>query len=340
MPDIHKVPDRAVLVGVDGSAESLAALGYAATEAEAREAHLVVTHAWAGPQWRPGRTGGEPAARADAERLLATATAWLRLYHPRVPVIGRLVLGDPVQVLTVGSTVAQLVVVGHRGKGLHLLGWGSVAAQLSRRSKAPLVVRVFRPQAGEPPADAPVVVAVSPQSSGRTLRFAFEEAVRRGVPLAPCYVWSPVDTGRDQCRGGQGYADAVRALDETLAGWAARYPTVDTRPEVRHGQNVAQTLTVAARQARLLVVGAGPDNALVDMLRGSVSRGVLRTADCPVVVVPEPVVALAPEPVPVDPIAVEHAFFDVTVTDPVASEPVGAAGGRVRAGPVGSRPRT
>lgn len=272
-----EVADRPVLAGVDGSVESLAALDLAATEAGLRHARLLVTYAWAGPYWRPGRPGGVPVARPDAERLLAAATAWLRTHHPHVAVTGRLVLGDPVQVLTAGSVTAQLVVVGQRGNGLSALGWGSVAAQLSRRCKAPLIVRTFRPRVDEAPPDAPVVAAVSLESSGRTLRFAFEEAARYGVPLAPCYVWTQ-----------PAWPDAERALADQLAGWSRRYPQVVVRPQVRHGVDVAQTLAAAAHAARLLVVGAGPDKLLVEILHGSVSRGVLRTAACPVAVVPEP----------------------------------------------------
>lgn len=332
-----EVPDRSVVVGVDGSAESLAALGLAATEAFLLDTRLVVTHVWAGPQWRPGGAG-ERTARVDAERLLANATAWLRLNHPRVSVTGRLVLGDPAAALTTASGAAQLVVVGHRGRGSHRIGWGSVAAQLSRRSKAPLIVRIFRQHTIEPPLSAPVVVAVSPESSGRTLRFAFEVAARHNLPLAPCYVWSPSDGSGAAGDGVRGYAEgraqAASMLSEVLDGWSARYPGVEVRPEVRHGVDVAQSLADAARQARLLVVGAGPDNPLVEILRGSVSRGVLRTADCPVAVVPEPP---TPPGMPPDdttsaqPVSVAEQFAaaeplvpDMTALDPMASEPIGA----------------
>lgn len=277
MPEVH---DRHVLTGVDGSVESLAALGLAAVEAALRHAQLVVTHAWAGPPWRPGRMTSAPTSRTDAERLLAAATAWLRLHHPELPVTGRLVLGDPVDVLTAGSATAQMVVVGHRGTGMAAIGWGSVAAQLSRRCRVPLIVRTFRPQAAEPPPDAPVVVAVSAEPSDHTLRFAFDQAARYGVPLVPCYVRPAA--GRSRA--------GTEPAPEALAQWSVRHPEVAVRPRVRQGSDVARALVDAARDARLLVVGAGPDRAVVEVLRGSVSRSVLRGAPCPVAVVPEPVV--------------------------------------------------
>ncbi|HYN94229.1 MAG TPA: universal stress protein, partial [Pilimelia sp.] len=170
--------------------ESFAALGLAATEASLRQAPLLVTHVWAGPHWRPVRTGGEPTSRADAERLLAAATGWLRRHHPRVQVCGQLPLGEPAEVLAGESGTADLVVVGHRGTGHAAGGWGSVAARLSDTCDAPLLVRVFRPRAGEPPTGAPVVVAVPAAAPSPSLiGFAFEEAARHGAPLAACHVW-------------------------------------------------------------------------------------------------------------------------------------------------------
>jgi nucleotide-binding universal stress UspA family protein len=321
MPEIT---DRPVLAGVDGSPESLAALDMAATDASLRRARLVVVYAWAGPHWRPVRTGAQTVSRCDAERLLAVATVRLREDHPDVQVTGRLVLGEPVKVLAAGSVTAELVVVGDRGTGLAACGWGSVAVQLSRRTRAPLVVRTFRaPRAGRAPR-GPVVVAVSTAPSDRTLRFAFDEAARLGVPVAPCYVSSPPtdlspnlgpDLGPDL--GPEG--EPVRArhrLEEALAGWSARYPQVEVRPEVHHGRGVAQTLAAAARDARLLVVGAGPDNTLTELLSGSVSRGLLRTAGCPVAVVPEPAARAAP---PAERVVIDGARYRAPVEsgDPV-----------------------
>jgi Universal stress protein family len=253
---------RSVLAGVDGSADSLGAVGLAATEAHLRGARLTVAHVWSGPAWRPGRPPARPTARVDAERLLAAATAWLRVHHPRVPVTGTLVLGDPAEELEVGSVAAQLVVVGRRGAGAATPGWGSVAAQLSWRSLAPLIVAGVRGGADEPGRDAPVIVAIPAAAGGRTLRFAVDEAARSGAPLVSCHL-GPA---------------AGPAGSDALAEWSAMYPAVEVRPRALRGPGVAAALAVAARDARLLVVGAGPEVALVDALRGAVS--------CPVAMVP------------------------------------------------------
>jgi nucleotide-binding universal stress UspA family protein len=224
------------------------------------------------------RSRSAPASRTDAERLLAGATGWLRQHHPAVPMTGRLVLGDPVDVLADLSANAQLLVVGHGGAGLASLGVGAVAGQLSRRSRAPLIVRTFRPAAEAPAADAPVLVAVAAEPSGRTLRFAFAEAARYGVPLVPCHVGPAEDHER-----------ARVALDAALPQWAARYPDVTVRFRARAGTDVARSLAQVAARARLLVVGAGPGRSLAELLRGSVASRVLRAATCPVAIVPDAV---------------------------------------------------
>jgi nucleotide-binding universal stress UspA family protein len=274
--------DRPVLAGVNGSVESLAAVGLAATEAALRRVPLVVTHAWAGPPWWPGR-GRSATPRTDAERLLAVATGWLRRHYPGVPVTGRLVLGDPVDVLADAAESAQLVVVGHGGAGLTSLSPGAVSTRLSRRNRTPLIVRTFRPDVRAPAPDAPVLVAASADPSGHTLRFAFAEAARYGVPLVPWLV-GPIDRDREHDR-------ARRALDAALARWSARYPDVRVCPRERPGEEAARALAQDAAMARLLVVGAGPDRALTDLVRGSLASPVLRAATCPVAVVPEHVPA-------------------------------------------------
>jgi nucleotide-binding universal stress UspA family protein len=254
---------RSVLAGVDGSAESLAALGLAASEAQRRGTRLTVIHVWAGPAWRPGRPAARPSARPDAERLLAAATVWLRAHHPHVPVTGRLVLGDPVEVLEAGSVTAQRVVVGRRGTGAATSAWGTVAAQLSRRSRAPVILGGVAAPAQAPGTDAPVIVVIPAATAGPTLWFAFDEAARYGAPLVPCHV------GAASGPFGGG----------ALAEWSARYPAVEVHPRALRGPEVARALAVAAREARLLVVGAGPDRTLTDTLRAPVP--------CPVAVVPE-----------------------------------------------------
>ena len=69
-----------------------------------------------------------------------------------------------------------------------------------------------------------------------------------------------------------------------MVGWAETYPDVDVRVSMPVGPAVL-TITEAARDAELLVVGSRGRGSVRGLLLGSVSRGVLNHAPCTVVVV-------------------------------------------------------
>ncbi|MEU7902683.1 universal stress protein [Actinoplanes sp. NPDC049118] len=135
-----------VVVGVNGSTESVHALRFAHDAAIHRGATLRVLHAWtppymgfAGAAWLP------PEAIDD---LVAQATATLRDAARRAgvdvtqaPVETHLVRGPPAPALLEAAENAGLLVVGSRGYG----GWkglllGSVSAQSVTRAMSPVVV--------------------------------------------------------------------------------------------------------------------------------------------------------------------------------------------------------
>ncbi|MCW2616140.1 MAG: Universal stress protein [Frankiales bacterium] len=123
-----------VVVGVDGSPASQAAVAFAFDEAEALGEPLTAVHAWlpvyAGlgdlPYYDDVRPAGE-----DDEALLAESLAGLREQHPDVDVRRSVVSLHPVPALLEASDGARLLVVGHRGRGgLERLLLGSVSRTL------------------------------------------------------------------------------------------------------------------------------------------------------------------------------------------------------------------
>lgn len=132
-----------VVVGVDGSAESLAALRFAAEVARLRGAPLQVVHVWQdadhaahGRLIPPGKSAK---ARADE--------AWHDILHavlniaPDVEIISEHVAGYAPSVLLEASKGAALLVVGSRGRG----GWaglmlGSVSLRCITHSACPVAV--------------------------------------------------------------------------------------------------------------------------------------------------------------------------------------------------------
>jgi nucleotide-binding universal stress UspA family protein len=140
-------PDGPVLVGVDGSAHSSAALGFAFDYAAAHGLPLVALYAWRALP--PGNLGpvtvwhyDPDQAAQEAARLLAEQLAGWSTKYPDVPVTPRPVLSfNPAETLVDASPTASLVVVGCRGRGGFAgLLLGSVSRTLVHHAHAPLAV--------------------------------------------------------------------------------------------------------------------------------------------------------------------------------------------------------
>jgi nucleotide-binding universal stress UspA family protein len=137
-----------VVVGVDGSRESRAALRFALEEARLRGARLRVVHAWLVPI---ALTGGAPPhilpqvleeLKVDGERLLAEAIAEaLEGAEPPVEIEQRVVEGPAAAVLLRAAEDADLLVVGSRGRGGFTgLLLGSVSQQCAHHAPCPIVI--------------------------------------------------------------------------------------------------------------------------------------------------------------------------------------------------------
>ncbi|WAX82122.1 universal stress protein [Streptomyces sp. KMM 9044] len=284
-----------IVVGVDGSASSLAAVGAAAEEARRRGAGLRVVHAFLWPAMHVP-LGASPLGppegglRTMAEKLVAEAVAHARSVAPDVEVSHAVVTGEPLTVLEAQSRDAELVVVGSRGMGGFIgLLVGSTAVYLASHGQCPvLVVR----ETGA--ADGPVVVGVDGSPAGaKAIGFAFAEASLRGAELFALHSWTswnaPAPAPQDErapyaSRPGELGAAEERLLSEALAGQQERYPSVKVRHEVVHG-GTREALIEASRTAQLLVVGARGRGGFSGLLLGSVSQAMLHHAHCPVTVV-------------------------------------------------------
>ena len=136
-----------VIVGIDGSPHSIAALEFAFDEASRRGWNLVAVHAWDVPAYDLIVSSEGPVAFpleniADAEiRLAAEVLAGFKVDYPDVNVTENLVRAPAVQALLDASTNAALIVVGTRGRNVALGALlGSVSNGVLHKAKVPVAV--------------------------------------------------------------------------------------------------------------------------------------------------------------------------------------------------------
>lgn len=143
-----KTTRSTIVVGVDGSQESKAALRWALEEARVRRARLVCVHAWAFPSRAVAQalvgTAIDSAVRAthdQAKELLAAAVSEVVDKAAGVPLRQAAIEGPPAQVLIRAAEDADLLVVGSRGLGGFAgLRLGSVSQQCAAYAPCPVVI--------------------------------------------------------------------------------------------------------------------------------------------------------------------------------------------------------
>lgn len=134
---------RRIVVGIDGSPTSTAALDYACHRAEETGETVVAIHGWhvhvpSGDVWSSAPRTIES---ADRELLLAESIAGVRADHPDVRLEQEAIPVAPDQCLVDASASASLVVVGSRGLGFFSgILLGSVSQAVLHRAVCPVAV--------------------------------------------------------------------------------------------------------------------------------------------------------------------------------------------------------
>src|SRR5271170_3468747 len=241
-----------IIVGVDGSPASDAAVSWAAHDAVMRGVPLTLIHVQdpAARTWSPAEVLKEVAGWQEAEGrgILANAS---KIAHDiandtsQITINGELQFSAPGPTLVDRSEDAELIVVGTDGRGALARGLlGSVSSGLVRHARCPVAVI----HDGEPrmphPAQAPVLVGIdgSPASELAT-EIAFDEAFRRGADLVALHAWSDVSMPEAPSLDlATTEVQAQEALAEQLAGWQERYPDVAVRRVVVCDQPARQLL--------------------------------------------------------------------------------------------------
>jgi nucleotide-binding universal stress UspA family protein len=281
----------AIVVAVDGTEPSRAAVRWAAREAELSNQPLLVTHVmdwdWSAARYDVGSRQLET-ARKIAENIVGRAAHVARTVAPAIGVDTDVAIGDAAAQLIIASEGANLLVLGNRGHGgfagLHL---GSVSQRVAMHAKCPVVVVRGRTASKE----GPVVVGVGEtDSADEVLEAAFTAARARGAPLSvirsflpavPPY-WGHLPPEQVHIPE-QDNAERARVSGQ-LAPWREKYPDVPVEILLSHA-SAAALLVGVSHSAQLVVVGSHGQGVIAGTLLGSTGLQLLHHADCPVLIV-------------------------------------------------------
>ncbi|MER7756778.1 universal stress protein [Kitasatospora sp. NPDC097643] len=275
-----------IVVGFDGSPESLAATEWATREAGRRGLPLELLQAW---PWPTRDVVGSDEVYRHSREQLAAREAELRAARPGLPVTSAHLRGEPAEALGHAAESATLLALGSRGLGpVHGFLIGSVSQEVLGRAACPVVLV----RAGEGGPDGPVLVGLDlARPADKVLAFAFEAAARRSAPLRIVHVWSPPAGSEylasDAVGGWEGELSSVERsrLSEVLEPWRSRYPRVEVAADLVRGK-AAVVLVEAASTARLVVLGRRLRRKPLGAHLGPVAHAAIHHVRCPVAVVP------------------------------------------------------
>jgi nucleotide-binding universal stress UspA family protein len=271
-----------ILVGASGSPGSTAAVRYAAHEAARLSAALRIVHVAPShvPMMSlyPAAAGVTPAElEAVGSTILRQAMYEAQWYLPEEDVEGLIVTGERGRGLLSAAAEASMVVLGRAQPGaLHHITTGSLAMGVAGQAPVPVVV-VPRDWAPSEPRER-VLVGLKrlDRVPEALIRGALELAQWRDAVVEIIHVSGP---------GTLAAADiAAQEVRRRIADVVAQFPTLQVVVEVPTG-DPATLLTIRSASADALVIArhAGP---LPGGNFGSIGAALLRSAECPVVVLP------------------------------------------------------
>ncbi|MEU8995377.1 universal stress protein [Streptomyces caniferus] len=280
-----------VLVGLDGTGNSVPAVRWGAKEAAARSLSLHLLHSWASqPLNVPIAQEAANKQRYGAE-VLGTAEALALELHPGISVTTEQVSEQAVDALVDRSGRVTMMVLGSRGHGA-ISGFllGSVSLHVLGRALCPVVTVREEESAAYGKPEIVVGVQEAGTRGEAVLDFAFAAAEAHHADVRAVRAWEPpalaglaptaLTPSPDE---GEPAADEEKRLADILAPWKARFPAVPVIEHVQRGR-VAAVLLGACSRASLLVVGRRMQRT--PMLLGPVVLAVLHHSPCPVAVVP------------------------------------------------------
>lgn len=289
---------RPIVVGVDGSDGSAAAIRYGADKAYASGRGLHLVHV--APVFIP-LSGAAPMGTAylpqdfDAidKKVLSEAVAYARALMPSDRLTSALTVGARSSGLLHESRHASEIVLGEdRTPFLERISFGSMVAQVCAHSPVPVTCV---PESWRPDRSELVVVGIHDYHhiSLELLRAGFIVAQERAASIEFIHVWDlPPSYGRivDSVMDFPRWRAMVeRVVTDAVTEAVGHDPGAFTVRAV-HG-HPSHELHARSQEASLILLGHHRSGGFFDHLGGT-GRTLLRTSDCPVEVMPvsDPVV--------------------------------------------------
>ncbi|MFI7063601.1 universal stress protein [Kribbella sp. NPDC050124] len=278
-----------IFVGVDNSWRDAGAFEWALQEANLRHGPLRAVHVF--DDRLRSTSYWEPAVIDErTKELIQDVRRELKSRGGGLDVEADLTVGSPAKRLAEIAADGSMIVVGRRGMGtFQRLLVGSTSEALVHQATVPVVVvpTGWKPQEGT----GPVVVAIDKAEEDAAIEFAATAAVERNTRLRMVHAWDlPNVYSSDAAvvaRIEDEWADGARRLVEAAADhWRQLYTGLAIETVAYRGHPVDRVVAAADQcRAPLLVVGGHRRHRMSPLLLGSVARGVLHHATCPIAVV-------------------------------------------------------
>lgn len=278
--------NKPIVVGINGSDGSEAALAWATERAARDKLPVTVIHA-VDDRWMSPDFEYHDLVRQSGMEMLQKAQASAAEQAPGVKVDIQLRHGSIGSVLREVSKEASMVVVGEHDK--HWLDGGPMTDRaLQVVSAAEIAAAVIPVKRGS--GNSGVVVGVDgSEESLQAVNIAAAEADRGGDELTVVLAFRRPARWIENQLPKSGLAESILEEDrivlaESVAGLADKYPDLVVHKRLETDTDPAKALVEAAKDARLLVIGSRGRGGFSRMVLGSTAHAVLLHLPCPTVV--------------------------------------------------------